>query len=64
MTLQEHRAHEKQAKERAEAYKRKRVHGKACDTFLFGGDDARPIGGCDCEACDEARYPELYEEGE
>lgn len=28
---------------------------RPCDTALFGGNDARPIGGCGCPACIKAR---------
>lgn len=26
-----------------------------CDPTLFGGEDARPIGGCKCPACERYR---------
>ncbi len=26
-----------------------------CDPALFGGEKARPIGGCNCAACEKAR---------
>lgn len=30
---------------------------RPCDPSLFGGEKARPIGGCNCGACQTAREP-------